>query len=75
MTVSIPLTPDIEQRVEAIAARTGRSTTAQLQTLVEMGLHEIEDYYLAADVRDRVRRGDEAVTSLDALERELGLAS
>lgn len=75
MTVAIPLTPEIEQRVKAIAARTGRSTASQLQALVETGLDELEDYYIATDVRDRVHRGEEAVISLDALERELGLVS
>lgn len=75
MTISIPLPPDIEQRLEIIAARSGRSKAAQAQALVEMGLDEVESYYRAVDTRDRVRNGTEAVTGLDDLERELGLAS
>ena len=40
----------------------------------EDGIEAMEDYYLAADVLERVRKGEEAVHSLDEVERDLGLA-
>jgi RHH-type rel operon transcriptional repressor/antitoxin RelB len=33
----------------------------------------MEDYYLAADVLERVRKGEERVYSLDEVEKSLGL--
>jgi RHH-type transcriptional regulator, rel operon repressor / antitoxin RelB len=37
-------------------------------------LEEMEDYYLAADLLERVRKGEEQTHSLDEVERDLGLA-
>jgi RHH-type rel operon transcriptional repressor/antitoxin RelB len=34
----------------------------------------MEDYYLATDVLERVRKGEERVYSLDKVENALGLA-
>jgi RHH-type rel operon transcriptional repressor/antitoxin RelB len=38
------------------------------------GFDDLEDYYLAADVLERVREGEKVVYSLDEAERDLGLA-
>ena len=63
MATSIQLSPDDERRVALLAKRTGRSEGYYLREIVERGLEDIEDYYLATDVLQRVRKGQEQVHS------------
>ncbi len=63
MPTSIRLAPEFEQRLTDLAHRTGRSKAYYLREIVEKGLAEMEDYYLAADVLERVRKGEEKVHS------------
>ena len=74
MPTSIRLAPETERRLDRLAARTGRSKAFYLREIIERGLEEIEDYYDAARVLERVRKGEERVHSLSEVERELGLA-
>jgi RHH-type transcriptional regulator, rel operon repressor / antitoxin RelB len=74
MATSIRLDPDIEQRLDRLASRTGRTKAYYLRELVTNGLEDLEDFYLAAATMERVRKGDEQVFSLEEVERDLGLA-
>lgn len=74
VATSIRLNPKIERRLDALATRTRRTKAFYVRELIERGLEDMEDYYLAAEVLERVRRGDEPVYALEAVERELGLA-
>lgn len=74
MATSIRLAPEIEQRLDFLAVNTGRSKAYYLREIIENGIEDMEDYYLAAEVIERVRKGEERVFSLDEVERELGLA-
>jgi len=74
MPTSIRLTPEIEQRLDLLVSKTGRSKAFYLREIIEQGLDDMEDYYLAADVLERVRKGEERVYPLDEVERDLGLA-
>jgi RHH-type rel operon transcriptional repressor/antitoxin RelB len=74
MPTSIRLAPETEKRLDKLATRTGRSKAFYLREIIERGLEEIEDYYDAARVLERVRKGEERVRSLTEVERELGLA-
>jgi RHH-type rel operon transcriptional repressor/antitoxin RelB len=74
MATSIRLAPETEKRLDALAARTGRTKAYYLREIIDRGLEDMEDYYLAADVLERVRQGREAVFTLDDVEHELGLA-
>ncbi|MEO8748372.1 MAG: CopG family transcriptional regulator [Rhodanobacter sp.] len=74
MATSIRMPADAEKRLAALAAHTGRTKAYYLREIIERGLEDMEDYYLAADVLERVRKGREAVSTLDAVEHELGLA-
>jgi len=56
-----------------LAAQTGRTKAYYLREIIEQGISDLEDYYLAADVLERVRKGDEAVHSAAAMRRDLGL--
>ncbi len=74
MATSIRLDAATEQRLNRLAAQTGRTKAYYLRELVENGLEDLEDYYLAAATIERVRKGEERVYSLDEVERDLGLA-
>lgn len=74
MATSIRLDPVTEQRLNHLATATGRTKAFYLRELVERGLEDLEDYYLAENTMQRVRQGEERIYSLDEVERELGLA-
>ncbi len=73
MATSIRLVPETEQRLDYLAAQTGRTKAYYLRKIIENGLDDIEDYYLAADVLERVRKGDEQVVSSQNVRKALGL--
>ena len=70
MATSIQLTPDTEQRLDFLVAQTGRSKAFYLREIIERGL---EDYYLAADVLERLRKGTEKVYSTTEVSEALAL--
>jgi RHH-type transcriptional regulator, rel operon repressor / antitoxin RelB len=74
VATSIRLDPGVEQRLERLAAQTGRTKAYYLRELVTNGLEDLEDFYLAAATMERVRKGDERIYTLDEAERDLGLA-
>ena len=73
VATSIRLDPAIEKRLDRLAARTGRTKAYYLRELVQRGLEDLEDYYLASATMERVRKGEERVYTLDEAERALGL--
>ena len=73
MPTSIRLTPVTEQRLAFLAADAGRSKAYYLREIIERGLDDAEDYYLAVEVLERVRNGKEAVHSAADVRKELGL--
>ena len=73
MATSIRLNPETERRLDFLATRTGRTKAFYLREIIERGLEEMEDYYLAADVVERLRQGNERVYSAAAARKDLGL--
>lgn len=73
MATSIRLAPETEQRLDRLATHTGRTKAYYLREIIEQGIEDMEDYYLAADVLERVRKGQEKVHSAADVRRELGL--
>jgi RHH-type rel operon transcriptional repressor/antitoxin RelB len=73
MPTSIRLSAEDEQRLDFLATQTGRSKAFYLRRLIESGLDDLEDYYLAADVLERVRQGKEKIHSSAQLRNELDL--
>ncbi|MDX8460829.1 type II toxin-antitoxin system RelB family antitoxin [Mesorhizobium humile] len=71
MPTSIRLAPEIEERLDFLAAKTGRSKAYYLRELIERGLEDLEDYYLAAEVLERIRRGEEDVVKSEDFWRGL----
>ena len=73
MATSIRLAPETERRLDFLAVRTGRTKAFYLRELIERGLADLEDYYLAADVLERIRKGSERVYTTAEVRDALGL--
>jgi RHH-type rel operon transcriptional repressor/antitoxin RelB len=73
MAVSIWLDPDIEKRLDHLAAQTGRAKSYYLRELIEGGLEGLEDLYLADRTMERVRRVSEKLLSATQVRKDLGL--
>jgi len=73
MATSIRLTPELTHRLDQLALKTGRTKAFYLREIIEGGINEIEEYYLAAETRSRVRTGQEQVHSAAAVRKDLGL--
>ena len=73
MATSVRLDEALEQRLDRLAAETGRTKAYYLRELIVRGLDDLEDYYLADATMERLRKGEERVSSLEEVERDLGL--
>lgn len=73
MATSIRLAPETERRLDFLASQTGRTKAFYLRELIERGIEDLEDYYLAAEVLERIRKGAEPVHSAVDVSRELAL--
>ncbi len=73
MATSVRLNPETEQRLDSLASHTGRTKAYYLREIIEQGIEELEDYYLAADVLERVRKGQEQVHSAESVRKALDL--
>ena len=73
MAVSIRLDPEIEQRLDHLAAQTGRAKSYYLRELIEGGLDDLEDFYLADATMERVRKGEEAVLDAAGVRKSIAL--
>jgi RHH-type rel operon transcriptional repressor/antitoxin RelB len=73
MATSIRLEPEVEERLNFLATQTGRTKAFYLRELITRGMEDLEDYYLAADVLERVRKGEEEVLSSSEVRRSLEL--
>jgi RHH-type rel operon transcriptional repressor/antitoxin RelB len=73
VATSIRLAPELSSRLDQLAARTGRTKAFYLREIIESGIGEMEEYYLAAETLARVRKGQERVHSAASVRKELGL--
>ncbi len=65
--------PETERRLDSLAAQTGRTKAFYLRELIERGIEDLEDYCLAAEVLERIRKGEEPVHTAADVRRDLGL--
>lgn len=73
MATSVRLEAPLEKRLDDLARRTGRTKAYYLRELVQRGLDDLEDYYLAATTVERVRKGEEQTHSAAEVRSDLGL--
>ena len=73
MASTIALSPETEERLDALVTQTGRSKSTLLREIIERGLEDIEDYYLAHEVLDRIRKGEEGVHTAAEVRQDLAL--
>ena len=72
LTVRLP--EDIEKRLNALSTLTKRSKSFYVREAILEHLDDLEDIYLAEQVLERVRKGEERTYSLDEVEHDFGLA-
>ena len=73
MPTSIRLDPAIEQRLDHLAAVTGRTKAFYLRELVEKGLDDLEDLYLAERELEAIRAGKSQTVPLEEVMKRYGL--
>ena len=60
-------------RLQSLAARTGRTSTFYIRQAIEAHLDDLEDIYSAELVLERRQRGESRTLTLEEMGRELGL--
>lgn len=60
-------------RLQVLAARTGRTATFYIREAIEQHLEDLEDLYTAEQAAIEHRKAGERTLSLDELDRFLGL--
>jgi len=73
MATSIRLPEEIERRLDALAEKTGRTKAFYIREMILNHIDEMEDYYLAADVVERLRQGKERTFTSKEVRHDLGL--
>jgi RHH-type rel operon transcriptional repressor/antitoxin RelB len=71
--IGIRIPKSVAQRLDTLAKKTGRTKTWYVREAIMEHLDDLEDIYLAEQVLERVRRGEEVVSGIDEVERRLGL--
>ena len=70
---SVRIPEDLENRLNTLARRTGRSKNSFVREALLHQLDDIEDYYLGMETLERIRNGEEKLYSSAEARRELGL--
>ncbi|MGA2083621.1 MAG: DUF6290 family protein [Holophaga sp.] len=71
--LAIRLPADIERRLDALAAATGRTKTFYAREAILEHLENLEDIYLAERALEEIRAGKVKTIPLDDVMREYGL--
>ena len=70
---NIRLPDETYERLQVLAARTGRTATFYIREAIEAQLDDLEDIYLAEQVLADIRAGREKTITMDEMSRRLGL--
>ena len=73
--LSLRLPKDIEERLDGLAKRTGRTKTFYVRQAIMTHLEDLEDAFQADEIMKRVRTGEESVLSAQEMRKSLGLES
>lgn len=71
--LAIRLPEEIEMRLAVLAKKTGRTKTFYAKEAILKHLEDLEDYYLASQVSEDIRKGKEKTYSIDEVRSKLGL--
>jgi RHH-type transcriptional regulator, rel operon repressor / antitoxin RelB len=74
MPISLRLPADVDTRLAALSALTGRSKTFYAVEAIVEHIDDLEDAHLSAEILTRVRAGTEGRVALNDLLVEYGLA-
>ena len=70
---AVRIPEDLDNRLNTLARRTGRSKNSFVREALLHQLDDIEDDYLGMETLERIRKGEERVYSATEARRELGL--
>ena len=70
---NVRLPDETYERLQVLAARTGRTATFYIREAIEAQLDDLEDIYLAEQVLADIRAGREKTITMDEMSRRLGL--
>ncbi|WP_421951532.1 type II toxin-antitoxin system RelB family antitoxin [Pelagibacterium sp.] len=65
MSVTIDLSPELEARLKALAAETGKDPKEVLSAAIASGLEDIEDLLLAERAVMRLKSGESRILSVE----------
>ncbi len=71
--LAIRLPPEIEQRLEKLAKRTGRTKTFYAREAILEHLDDLEDTYLADKTLEEIRSGQSYTIPFEEVARKYGL--
>ena len=74
MPTSVRLPKEAEERLDALAKRTGRTKAFYIRQAILEHLEDLEDIYLAEQRLAELKAGRGRTYALEDVERELGLA-
>jgi len=72
-TITCRVEDEIEDRLERLARETRRTKSFYVREALLKSLDDMEDVYLADQVIERIRKGEEKTYSMDEVEAHLGL--
>ena len=70
-STAVRLPDETYERLKALADKTGRTATYYIREALEEHIEDLEDIYLAEQVQERLRRGEEEVVSAEEFWRGL----
>ena len=70
---AVRLPDETYDRLQSLAARTGRTATFYIREAIEEKLQDLEDLYLAEEIMRRRAEGESRTYSLEEIGRDLGL--
>jgi RHH-type rel operon transcriptional repressor/antitoxin RelB len=73
MPTSVRLPKNIERRLDAMAEKTGRTKAFYIREMILNHIDDLEDYYLAADVAEHIRKGKGRTFAAREVRQDLGL--
>jgi RHH-type transcriptional regulator, rel operon repressor / antitoxin RelB len=71
--LALRLPEEIEDRLDVLSKRTGRSKSFYAREAILEHLEDLEDLYLSEQIVLKIRFGEENVISLDEARKNLGL--